>query len=166
MPVYLFTFHAYRSWMPDRGRGYVRRDEGILPPDEEMAAFYEEQAKDEPTVLNPTLQRILIEELIIACGHQKVHLYAGTTEPSHVHSLVGWRGEKGWLAVRNGLKSSLSRRLTKESTVEQRLRLSEGASRKHVKDREHFDYLVKTYLPRHRGVAWYEDERRWVDQSS
>jgi REP element-mobilizing transposase RayT len=165
MPVYLFTFHAYRSWMPDRRRGYVRRDEGVLPADAEMAEFYAEQAKDEPTILNAPLQRCLIEEMIVACQHRLLHLHAGTSEPSHVHALVSWREEKGWLAVRSGLKSSLSRRLTKESTEQHPLRLSEGASRKHVNDRDHFDYLMKTYLPRHRGVAWYEDERQWKEQS-
>ena len=33
MPVYLFTFHAYGSWLPDNPRGYVRRKEGIQPQD-------------------------------------------------------------------------------------------------------------------------------------
>ncbi len=144
----------------------MRREEGVLPADKEMAEFYSGQAKDEPTVLDRSIQRMLIEELIVACQHQRLRLHAGTTEPSHVHGLVSWREEKGWLLVRNGLKSSVSRRLTKESSEEQHLRLSEGASRKHVKDPDHFEYLMKTYLPRHRGVAWYEDERKSVEQSS
>ena len=38
MPCYLFTFHAYGTWMPDREEGFVRREQGILPPDEELAA--------------------------------------------------------------------------------------------------------------------------------
>ena len=97
---------------------------------------------------------------------QGLRLHAGTSEPSHLHSLVSWREEKGWLAARNGLKGSLSRRLTKESEGGNHFRLSEGASRKHVKDRKHFDYLMGTYLPKHRGVAWYEDERKSVEQYS
>lgn len=149
--------------MPDRRRGYVRRDEGILPADPEMADFYERQAVDEPTILDPLLQRKLIGELIIACQHQCLRLHAGTTEPSHVHGLVSWRAEKGWLAVRNGLKQSLSRRLTKESGEDHHLRFSERASRKHLKDEDHLDHLMKAYLPKHRRVAWYEDDRRWVD---
>jgi hypothetical protein len=59
----------------------------------------------------------------------------------------------------------LSRRLTKESKEGEPLRFSEGASRRHVKDRDHFEFLVKTYLPKHRGVAWFEDERKWVEPS-
>jgi hypothetical protein len=34
--------------------------------------------------------------------------------------------------------------------------LSENGSRKHVKDREHFDYLVNVYLPKHTGWKWSE----------
>ncbi|MEM1305417.1 MAG: hypothetical protein AAGG46_11005, partial [Planctomycetota bacterium] len=29
MPVYLFTYHTYGSWLPDRPQGYVQRDQGI-----------------------------------------------------------------------------------------------------------------------------------------
>ncbi len=37
MPCYLFTFHAFGTWMPDREEGFVQRKKGILPPDEELA---------------------------------------------------------------------------------------------------------------------------------
>jgi hypothetical protein len=40
MPCYLFTYHAYGSWMPDRVEGYVRRGQGILPRDTQMASLY------------------------------------------------------------------------------------------------------------------------------
>jgi hypothetical protein len=43
--VYHFTYHAYRSWMPDNPKGYVRRGEGILPPDAEMARLYAKAAR-------------------------------------------------------------------------------------------------------------------------
>jgi REP element-mobilizing transposase RayT len=152
--------------MPDRARGYVRRDEGILAADEDMARFYEEQAKNAPTISDSALQRILIEELIVACQHQQVRLHAVKTEPSHIHGLVSWRAEKGWLAVRTGLKSSLSQRPRKQSSDGDPLRLSEGASRKHVRDHDHLDHLMKICLPKHCGLAWYEDERQWVNQSS
>jgi hypothetical protein len=32
MPVYLFTYHAYRSWMPDRPEGFVQEGRGIEAP--------------------------------------------------------------------------------------------------------------------------------------
>jgi hypothetical protein len=163
MPVYLFTFHAYRSWMPDRGRGYVRRDEGILPPDPEMADKYRERATDEPTILTHEIQRALVEELQVACGFQRLRCHGGTTEPSHIHALTSWNDDRASLAIRSGIKRSLSMWLTKLSTEDQQLFLSGGASQKRVKDRGYFDYLLTEYLPKHRGVAWYEN-RGWVGQ--
>jgi hypothetical protein len=37
MPAYLITLHAYRSWGPDKPRGFVRKELGIQPPSDEMA---------------------------------------------------------------------------------------------------------------------------------
>ena len=33
-----------------------------------------------------------------------------------------------------------------------------GGSRKRVKDRDHLDHLLDTYLPDHRGVFWREGQ--------
>ncbi len=146
----------------------MRRDEGILPTDLEMAEFYERQAKDAKTVLTADLQRALIEELLVAVKFQNLRLHAGTSDQSHIHAMTSWPNddERGWLKVRNGLKSSLSRRLTALSTEEERLRLSEGASRKKIHNRRHFDYHMRRYLPKHTGVMWFEDYRQWINPSS
>jgi hypothetical protein len=60
MPVYHFTFHAYRNWRPDHPRGYVRKKKGVLPPDPEQARKYDERAKGEPVIFDEAIQRILI----------------------------------------------------------------------------------------------------------
>lgn len=40
MPVYLFTFHAYRSWREDNPNGYVQRGRaGIQPPNKALADY-------------------------------------------------------------------------------------------------------------------------------
>lgn len=186
MPVYLFTFHAYRSWMPDHPRGYTRRGEGYLAPDEEAARRYAENATGEAVLFDPALQRVLIEEAQTACRHQQLRLHGGSTEPTHVHLLVSWKHGKSWMAVRTGLKTSLSLRLKREDERRRcqpgepgesgepgkgdrlkeegrwELRLSRGGSRKHVKDRAHFSHLMRKYLPDHGGVKWFED-RGWVE---
>jgi hypothetical protein len=57
------------------------------------------------------------------------------------------------------LKSSLSRRLNQISRNERDgsfLAFSRGASRKKVRDRKHFDYLMKTYSKKHNGLKWDE----------
>src|SRR5215831_8297770 len=35
VPVYLFTFHGYMTWLPDNPRGYTKRGEGYRDPDDE-----------------------------------------------------------------------------------------------------------------------------------
>ena len=162
MPVYLFTFHAYRSWMPDRGRGYVRRDEGILPRDEEMVAEYRERATNDPTTLTREIQRALLQELQTACHFQQLRLHGGSTEPSHIHAVTIWRDERTTLAVRAGIKKSLSILLTRLSMPDHQLFLSGGASQKRVRDNAHLTHLLEVYLPKHRGVAWFED-RGWIE---
>jgi REP element-mobilizing transposase RayT len=160
VPVYLFTFHAYRSWMPDHKRGYTKRNEGYQPTDEETAQNYARRAKHEETVFDEAIERALIQEMIDSCAKIRCRLHAGTTEPTHIHGLVSWKYVRGWMSIRKSLKSSLTKRLKE---ISQDIALSRGASRKHVLNRGHFEYLMDTYLPGHHGLAWYED-RGWVLQ--
>ena len=37
---------------------------------------------------------------------------------------------------------------------------SDSPSRKRVRDHEHFDYLVLSYLPSHDGLSWVNGETR------
>jgi REP element-mobilizing transposase RayT len=145
--------------MPDHRRGYTKRGEGYQPTDEGMAQNYEDRAKNEATVFTPDIQKELVEELTKSCKLITCRMHAGTTQESHIHGLVSWKYERGWLSVRNSLKTSLTKRLKK---IAPRLALSRGASRKHVKTRRHFDHLMRTYLPDHSGVGWFED-RGWVN---
>jgi hypothetical protein len=154
MPVYLFTFHAYRSWLPDRSRGFVRRHQGVLPRDEGLAARYRQQANEQPASFAPDRQLLMIDELTIAFEKQSCRGHFIATERGHVHVLVSWRDGRAWGKLRNGLKQSLTRRLNRHLRREHWF--SEGASRKRVKDRGHFDFLVNEYLPSHRGWKWRE----------
>jgi REP element-mobilizing transposase RayT len=155
MPCYLFTFHAFRTWMPDRDEGFVRRDQGILPPDEALAAQYRDRAKEDEVVFDARLQLLLIEETRITCEKQRYRGHYVVTEPTHLHVLASWPDERPWLKIRNGLRSSLTRRLNRD--VRQRDKwFVESASRKQVKDDDHFEHLVNTYLPSHRGWKWCE----------
>jgi REP element-mobilizing transposase RayT len=155
-----------------------------------MARRYREKAKTEPVEFDRETQRALLEELQVASKHQGFRLHAGSTEPTHVHALVSWKEFRRWVDVRKQIKSSLSRRLTRENeklfdghdvsdsrdatrresleessgTEEGRwvLKLSRGASRKWVQDRKHFNHLMTEYLVAHSGVKWFE-ERGWVE---
>jgi hypothetical protein len=155
MPCYLFTFHAYGTWMPDREEGFVQRGQGVLPPDEEMADIYRDRAAEERAAFDARLQRLLIEETRIACEKQRYRGHCIATDPTHLHALISWADDRSWLRIRTGLKSSLTRRLNRD--VERRRNwFVDGASRKQVKDDQHFDHLMNVYLPSHRGWKWRE----------
>ena len=159
--------------MPDRPRGYVRRGEGALESGEEMAGQYARNARFAPVLFDARIQQMLIDAAREAAGHQEFRLHCVGTEPTHVHVLVSWIDDRSWQRMRAGLKQSLTRGLNRAllqragqpaatcAGAEDDARqpwFSRSASRKRVRDRAHFDYLVTEYLPSHRGAFWREDQ--------
>ena len=71
MPCYLFTYHAYGSWMPDRKQGYVRRGQGVQPPDMKRAEQYRRRANQEEVTFDSRMQQLAIDELRGAFAHQQ-----------------------------------------------------------------------------------------------
>jgi hypothetical protein len=70
---------------------------------------------------------------------------------------VSWRDDRlRWEDVRGELKNILSLELSKRAGITGRPWFAEGASRKHVTRREHFNCLVDAYLPDHPGWRWDE----------
>jgi hypothetical protein len=156
MPVYLFTFHSYRSWNPDHPRGFVQRGKGILPPDADLAKEYEKRAKGPTTLFDRSCQRILIWISYDACMRRKWRLHYVATETTHVHILVSWKEYELWRKVGTRLKNLASLMLGRKLGQPKGKWFSRKGSRKRVSDRKHFDYLVNTYLPKHRGMKWCE----------
>ncbi|MEN6452252.1 MAG: hypothetical protein ABFC96_17310 [Thermoguttaceae bacterium] len=153
MPCYLFTFHAYGTWMPDRDEGFVRRERGLMPPNRELADAYRRRATEDRVVLEARIQLLLIEEARIAFGKQRYRGHYIATDPTHVHILASWADDRLWNKIRNGLKSSLTRRLNRDVSRRNRW-FVDSASRKRVMDNVHFE--VNTYLASHRGWKWRE----------
>jgi hypothetical protein len=141
--------------MPNRKQGFVRRGEGVLETNRALSNIYERQANDDQIGFNEPLQKSLIDEVKVACEKQNYYLHFVSTDLTHVHVLVSWKTEQTWLKVRNGIKMSLALRLNRE--LNRTHCLSEGASRKRVKDQSHFDRLVRQYLPKHDGWKWQPD---------
>jgi hypothetical protein len=151
MPCYLFTYHGHGTWLPDRKQGYVKRNQGILSPNLAEAAAYR-AVMGEAVEFDNQLQIVLIDALVDSQEKQFFAAHYIATETTHIHALLSWRDERAWLHMRSIIKSSISRRLNRECG--KRTWLADGASRKRVKDRKHFDYLVSRYLPKHRGWKW------------
>jgi len=158
MPCYLLTVHTYRSWMPDHPRGFVQENRGVRPPNPRLADAYRGEASDEPFVMDGATQRFVIDVVRGVGARRDWRIHAVACEPSHVHILVSWETDATWGAVRAKFKNIIALELSKRHGQEGRHWLSDGGSRKRVKDRRHFDYLVTTYLPKHRGEQWYQGE--------
>jgi hypothetical protein len=157
MPVYFFTLHAYRSWNADHRRGYVRRGQGILPPDLDMAREYDQRATQDPTRLDTKIQQIIIESAREASAFQGYRFF----ETTHVHLLVSWSIQRGWLAVRTGLRQSLTRKLNAQ--IERREWFASAGSRRRVMNRRHFQHLITTYRRKHQGLHWVESAQPPAD---
>jgi hypothetical protein len=137
-----------------RAKGFVRRRTGVLPPDEALAQRYRRQATEGAVLFAPEQQLWLIEELRTAFEKQQCRGHFIATEPTHVHVLVSWRDRRPWRRLRDGVKQSMTRRLNQ--AMRRKHWFSGGASRKRVKDKQHFNLLICEYLPSHRGWKWRE----------
>lgn len=160
MPVYLFTLHAYGSWMPDHRRGYTHRGDGIRPKDKDMANRYLSRMPSDAVSFNHKAQAVIAKALREKCTLKGWRLYAVATDETHIHTLLGWTEFTPWEDVRRGLKSSLTRQLNQEIT--RQTWFSKSGSRKRVTDPKHFNHLMQTYLPSHRGVSFFDPPQ--VDQ--
>ena len=155
MPVFLFTIHSYRSWRVDNPRGYVESGKGILPPNERLAEAHDRLASEEPALFGPSEQQVLAWIAWDVCRLREWRLHGIAMEPTHAHLLVSWKGVTRMPSVCAKIKNLISLELNRRR-AKSRKWLSRGASRKQVKNRRHFDHLMKVYLPKHGGLVWIE----------
>jgi hypothetical protein len=161
MPVYLFTYHAYRSWMPDRARGFVQKGRGIQPTNDALADAYRRAAHDEAYEFDAPAQILLISKARAVCVGDGWRLHGAVSEPTHLHAVVSWPDEGlAFTRVRGRIKNLLSLDLSRRAGVTGRPWFADGGSRRRVKDEAHLAYLLDVYLPRHGGVQWFEG-RGW-----
>jgi len=126
----------------------------VQPTNPALGESYRDAASDEPYEFDDLTQRFVIEVVRGVGVRHGWRVHAIVCEPTHLHLLVSWGSGEAWSTVRGKFKNIISLELSKRYDQKGRHWLSTGASRKRVKDRTHFDYLMKTYLPRHGGVCW------------
>ena len=103
MAVFLFTYHGYGTWMPDREEGFARRGTGMLPPSREHMLMYQRDIKDVPVEFDDAKQQALIDEAQVAAEKQSFRLHEIATESTHIHVLMSWKDERPWLKMRSAL---------------------------------------------------------------
>jgi len=158
MPVYMFTFNAYGSWMPDHKRGFVKKGEGIQKTNPALAKAYRQAAKHATVLFDEPTQRFLLCLGHEVCGRRRWRVHGIAAEPTHIHFLVSWANGTDWTSVRGKLLNILSTGLSKRSGELGRPWFVDGSSRKRVGDREHFGHLITEYLPAHDGAKWFEGD--------
>jgi hypothetical protein len=134
--------------MPDRTHGYVKKGRGILPPDKREADKYRSRQKEPSASFDEVIQRLAIEECIVAAEKRRFRLHGVATEPTHIHVLASWSDERTFEQLRRGLRESITRRLNAHHLCRW---LVQRGSRKQLRDRPHFVYLMDAYLPKHNG---------------
>jgi len=165
----MITPHAYRSWNADNPRGYVRRNQGILPPDEAQARRYDRRAKFTPMRFEPDWHPLLIDGCRDICARRNWRLHHVVVVSSHLHAIVSWRDDDHeaspmkttWQLVRDTLKRLLGWMLAKHTKVAGRRWFSRGGSRKRARNPDHFEFWMTEYLPNHTrgrrgGSGWCE----------
>ena len=118
-----------------------------------MADAYRRRQQASAVTFDAARQRVMVDTARHSGEHIDATVYAVATEPTHTHVLVSWKHERTWRSMRASIRSSLTRRLNEQ--FGKREWFSDSPSRKRVRDREHFDYLVSAYLPRHGGAKWF-----------
>ncbi|MEM9416024.1 MAG: hypothetical protein AAGA29_11200 [Planctomycetota bacterium] len=151
MPVFLFTYHAYGTWLPDRPEGYLRRREGLQPSSREEATRYRRRMIQSPVVFDEAIQKRIIEAVKNTEQYIDVTTRMVATDPTHAHVLLQWSHRRGPKSLRQSVKTAISIALKKQ---EDKQWLSGGATGKQVKDEEHLHHLEWLYLPGHRGWKW------------
>ena len=162
MPVYLFSYHAYGTWFPDRPQGFVQEGKGIQPTNTNLATAYRQSAKHETVSFNNQQQRALIEKLHHIAETEVLLIYGTSADATHLHVLTGWDDERSYIKVRGRIKNLLSLHLSRLAVSTGRPWFVKESSRKRVKDEAHFEYLLNTYLPKHLGWQWYR-RRGWLE---
>ena len=104
---------------------------------------------------------LLVERARSICDDLKVRTHGVSATPTHVHVLVSWRDARGLRAISTPLKQKLGRDLSKRQATKGHRWFSRGCDEEFVSDRDHFEYLLAEYLPKHlreSGIIWRETD--------
>jgi hypothetical protein len=151
----MFTFHAYRSWMPDHRLGYTKNGVGVLPTDLEMNKWYDERAHFDEVRFDEAFQQVAIDAIKEVCVRKNYLLYYAVAISTHAHAVVGWDDEAiEHSSVHDTIKRIVGFKLAQHTGIKGRKWLSMGRDEKPVLTRRHFFHLVTEYLPDHHGATY------------
>ncbi|MFA7237781.1 MAG: hypothetical protein WC058_13035 [Phycisphaeraceae bacterium] len=127
MAVFLYTIHAYRSWMPDHKRGFVLRGKGIQKPDAKRASWYHTLAKHDRMVFSDARCGQIIDAVKEVCANKQWRLHGVVVVWTHLHLIVSWAAYADARRARAVIKKAITTWL-RDATGEHRKWLSGGGS--------------------------------------
>jgi hypothetical protein len=168
VPVYLITIHAYRSWSEGNPRGYVQRGQGLQKTNERLARWRADNARQEPARFSGEVRNVISRVVDDIAVERKVRLHARAATGTHVHVLIsfgipactcgaskfcgkGCEARRFVEAFTIRLKRKMGQAVAKFNETSGRQWFSRGWDLTRIRDREHFDFMVGKYLPRHEG---------------
>jgi len=157
MPCSLLTIHAYRSWMPDRDRGYVKQGR-ILPRDDGRAKRYANHAAHQPVEFDRDMLTFMHSGVIDIAEHRNWRVHAAFGEPTHFHIMISWNAQTRPPKLRQLIVNLLSTFLGRWRGQPGRRWFVRRPSFKPVGDRDHFDHLIGSYRKKHTFYQWVEGE--------
>ncbi|HEY1684815.1 MAG TPA: transposase [Tepidisphaeraceae bacterium] len=166
MPVYMMTAHAYRSWPEDHPRGYVQRREGLKKSLANLAAFRAAKARFNEARFDMDMQMALHEVIPQIADEFEIKLHATATCPNHIHVIYSFSSpactcgatkhcRRGCAAKVFGenvfvrMKRKMGQRIAQLKQTSGRKWFSRGWDTTPVRNRRHFEYLIREYLPQH-----------------
>ena len=98
----------------------------------------------------------MVDAVREVCAKLQWRLHYAVCVKTHVHVIVSWKPYKDWRDVHDRIKRVIGLKLARHEGTKGRPWLSEGRDAKQVRDRKHFEHLMTSYLPNHRGHTWHE----------
>jgi hypothetical protein len=152
----MFTFHGYRTWMPDHPEGYTRKGKGFLSPDEAMNRHYEERARHDEVRFDDARQELIVAASREIATNINARIYYAVCVDTHCHVLLGWHDERDWTALHDRMKRIIALKLGRAEGVRGRRWLTQRRSSEQVQTPDHFAHLMTVYLPDHRGRTYFD----------
>jgi REP element-mobilizing transposase RayT len=157
MPVYHFTYHAYRSWNADHPEGWHQHGEvGRQRPQPRLGDYRNRIANHAAMEFSEDQQKLFLALLHDICGRHGWRFHCVGMDPTHLHPVVSWRESHNSDEVRDRLKNLLSLLLNRHEQAVGRRVFSKKSGDTRVFTKKHLNYLKTVYLPKHSGLFWCE----------
>ncbi len=155
MPVYHFTFHAYRSWNTDHPEGWLQHgDPERKRPTPDLAKHRDELSKYPPVLFTAEQQKSILHHIHDISSRRAWRPYAISADATHLHIVIAWDDQLPMEKIRDTLKRLTGYLLAQDAGTQGKPWFSHGADEQPVHNKKYLHHLLYEYLPKHHGHFW------------